>query len=144
EDTDLGKGLVSELIRDSSGKISCSLKQYIIEEGLTDSVQTAIDDLCNFWQENRIASRKLLPHNVVAQQDASGNVKRLVVIDGLGDPNLIPLKWLPQTIGNRKVAKNIAEFQRRIRKLCDEVEAGKTFSSKIGKLLHDGTSQQSD
>ena len=50
-DTDLGKGLVSELIRDHDGAISQTLKKYLWDHGLTEACQVAINDLCRFWEQ---------------------------------------------------------------------------------------------
>lgn len=140
EDTDLGKGLTSELVRDSNGKISYSLKQYIIENGLTPSVDNAIKLLSKFWLKHTIPSRALLPHNIVVQRGNQNEVVRLVVIDGLGDPNLIPQQWLPKALRRKKTAKKLADLRQRLNKLIAEAKAGKHFSD-VGKLLHDGTTQ---
>ena len=138
--TDLGKGLVSELIRDGSGKISFSLKQYLIDLGYTPTLDSAINDFCRFWEKQGIPSRDLILHNLVVQQDDNGNVIRLVVIDGLGSPHLIPPHWCPKSYQRRKAARKVADFHRRIDKLRREIKDGKVFSQ-LGQLLHDGTNQ---
>lgn len=138
EETDLGPGLTSELIRDANGKISYSLKQYILEQGLTDSAKNAINELCDFWEANAIPSRALLLHNVVVQQDDQGQATRLVVIDGLGSPNLIPAHWLPKAVQKSKTRKKLVDFRQRIKRLLVEIQKGKSFS-KMGMLLHDGS-----
>ncbi|MAR90275.1 MAG: hypothetical protein CML06_05250 [Pseudomonadales bacterium] len=137
-DTDLGPGLVSELIRDSAGPIALSLKQMLWERGLTDDLQQALDDFCSFWERSCIPSRQLLPHNIVAPRDQQGNVQRLVVIDGLGESTLLPLHWLPTRWQQRRCRNKTGQLRARVDRFLAELKAGKVPSN-MGRLLHDGS-----
>ena len=141
EDTDFGSGLVSELIRDEDQKISYSLKQYLIEFGYSTALDQAIAEFSEFWERECIPSRELLLHNVVVQKNLDGSIARLVVIDGLGSPNLIPYHWYPKALQRIKATKKVAGFRRRIDKIQREINSGKQFSQ-LGKLLHSGTHEQ--
>jgi PhoP regulatory network protein YrbL len=138
EETDLGRGLASELIRDASGRISYSLKQYLWEFGPTDSFEKALGEFCAFWTRHAIPSRDLLLHNIVAQRDANGEVSRLVVIDGLGSPGFWPYRWLPGSARRARAARKTVDLRARMRRYLDEIHSGK-IPGKLGRLLHDGT-----
>lgn len=125
EDTDLGKGLVSELIRDDDGAISLNIKQYIWEVGITESFQEVLEEFCAFWQKMSMPSRSLLIHNVVVQQGKNGKVGRLVVIDGLGYAGVIPQFLLPKRFFQKKAARKILDLKQRIQLFVDECAQGK-------------------
>ena len=136
-DTNLGQGLVSELIRDYDGAISQTLKKYLWDQGLTEDCQTAINALCRFWEQEVIPSRDLLLHNIVVQRSQAGRIKRLVVIDGLGSPGLVPFHWLPRTQRKKKVARKTANLRERVGTLLSQ-RGQDTFPGYHGLLLHDG------
>ncbi|RLU01361.1 YrbL family protein [Ketobacter sp.] len=139
-DTDLGPGLVSELVRNDNGRIAYSLKQQLAETGLSDDLNTAIDTFCAFWEWHCIPSRQLLTHNVVVQCDANDRASRLVMIDGLGDSTLIPGHWLPLSWQRKRYRQKTRQFHQRIDTFLTELKAGKQ-PSEVGKLIHDGSQQ---
>lgn len=134
-ETDLGAGLVTELIRDGNGKISVSLKQYLWEAGYTPQCREAVRRLSDFWLELLIPSRDLLTHNIVVQCDAAGNIVRTVVIDGLGSATVIPFQWLPRPFRTARVKKKIGKLNERIDQFLDNCAAGKA-PSRVGMLIH--------
>ena len=135
-ETDMGKGLVSELIRDGSGRISQTLKKYLWDCGLTSAVDQAIDNLIAFWAEARVPSRDLLLHNIVVQQDHA-KIVRLVVIDGLGSSGFLPLWRMPGVVQDHKVRRKLVNFKQRIQDFLRQ-RGGKDFPGYHGLLIHDG------
>lgn len=136
-DTDLGPGLVTELIRDADGLISISLKEYIWLEGLNKSCREALNTLTQFWLDHLIPSRDLLTHNVVVQLDERKNVKRLVVIDGLGSSFVIPDNLLPIGYRRKRLLRRIERFEERIDMFLDRCQQG-IKPSRVGMLMHRG------
>ncbi|MFW1676842.1 YrbL family protein [Pontibacter sp. JAM-7] len=134
-ETDMGRGLASELIRDASGAVSETLKKLLWDEGITDDSRAAIERFVNFWLTLRVPSRDLLLHNIVAQRDPAGHIVRLVVIDGLGSQSLIPTSWMPSALQVRKAEKKIANFHQRIELLLSQRGQGE-FPGYHGILLH--------
>ncbi len=134
-DTDMGTGLATELVRDADGQISLSLKQYIWEYGYRDECRRAVAELINFWKTYLIPSRDLLTHNVLVQQGSDGQIIRLVVIDGLGSPQLFPFDWLPRSYRQYYVSKKVARFYDRIAEFLEKCHAGK-LPSQLGMLYH--------
>lgn len=118
-DTNLGPGLVCELIRDSDGLISISLKQYIWQYGVDEKLQLALDRFSNLWSSLGMPSRNLLLHNIVVQRDNDAIV-RLVVIDGLGWPGLFPLAYFIPFLARRRAARKVKTLFQAIENLLDK------------------------
>ena len=112
-ETDLGRGVALELIRDDDGAIATPLKQYVWECGFDERLETALRELTAYWVRERVPSRELLLHNVVARRRGDGSV-RLVVIDGLGNADLLPLSRWSQGLARRKSARKAARLRNRI------------------------------
>lgn len=140
-ETDMGRGLVSELIRDDSGAVSQTLKKVIWDEGMTEECRQAVQALADFWLDNLVPSRHLLLHNIVVQRDTRGQIYRLVVIDGLGSAGLFPMHAFPATLQRKKVKKKIAIMHGRIDTLLGQRHQA-DFPGYHGLLLHDGVSSK--
>lgn len=137
EETDMGPGLTSELIRDGSGGISHTLKQYLWDHGYTDELYDAVIRFGDSWAKMGIPSRDLLVHNLLVQCDAQGAIVRLVVIDGLGSATAIPDRWRTQRARMARSARRVANLHERIASLL--VARGRNeFPGTHGLLLHDG------
>ena len=136
ENSDMGRGLVSELIRNSDGCISQTLKKYIWDHGMDDLVQKAVRVLADFWLEECIPSRDLLLHNIVVQMSGE-QIDRLVVIDGLGSAGLISSRLLTRNIRRKKVQRKVDNLYERIDQLLD-LCGQEDFPGYHGLLIHDG------
>lgn len=140
-DTDMGKGLCSELIRDSSGEVSLSLKQYLWEGEYDEDCRRAVNELCEHWLKFRVPSRDLILHNVVVQRelsaDGSVKIKRLVVIDGVGNAGLFPGHVMPGFMQLKKAQRKVANIHMRIADLLNNKAQGKG-PGMHGFLFHNG------
>lgn len=114
--SNFGRGLCSEIIKDSDGLVSLTLKHYVWEFGLTDELQGALDRFRQQWQALGMPSRNLLLHNIVVQQ-IDERIERLVVIDGLGWPDIIPLGYYFRGIARRKASRKVNRLGAMIDKL---------------------------
>ncbi len=141
-ETDMGQGLCSELIRNEDGKISWSVMQYIWELGLTPSLEQALTHFEKDWSDFLIPTRDLLLHNVVAQCNSDKEVTRLVIIDGLNSPTLLPYSWLPRPFRQRRARLKFLKFKQLISDLLKVRETGK-LPSDFWLQKHDGTESKS-
>lgn len=137
EDTDLGAGLTSELIRDGDGRIARTLKQHLWDNGYSPMLQAAVARFGAAWAAVGVPSRDLLVHNLVVQCAVDGSVRRLVAIDGLGSPGIIPERWLPRSFQRARAARKVANLQTRINDLL-AARARNEFPGTHGLLMHDG------
>ena len=91
-DTDLGMGLVCELIRNGDGTNCMTMKQYIQKHGTISDpkVIKAVDDFLNWLVDKNIFLREMGGTNTFFQYNKTGQVK-LYHIDAVGCLDLIPL-----------------------------------------------------
>ena len=91
-DTDLGKGLVCELIRNEDGTPCITMKQYILEHGAISDpkVIRAIDAFLNWLVSKNIFLREMGGTNTFFRYAKDSGVK-LYHIDAVGCLDLIPL-----------------------------------------------------
>jgi len=140
-DTDMGRGLCSELIRDSDGDVSLSLKQYLWENGYDEDCRSAVNALCEHWLAYRVPSRDLILHNVVVQREVSvpdaPKIQRLVVIDGVGSAGVIPGHLMPGFMQLKKAQRKVANIHQRIEDLLSDKAQGKG-PGMHGFLFHSG------
>lgn len=134
-DTSLGKGLLLELLRDYDSRISLTIKQHIMEYGISDAFNESLDIFCAFWESMVIPSRDLLIHNIVVQQFDPNQAPRLVVIDGLGYSGIIPERILPQGFFRKKAQRKILGLQKSIRDFSEKIKSGYK-PHQIGLILH--------
>ncbi|AFT71922.1 hypothetical protein B5T_03658 [Alloalcanivorax dieselolei B5] len=138
--TDMGPGLVSELIRDDDGGVAQTLKKTLWDEGMTEACRQAVEALAGFWLAMRMPSRDLLLHNIVVQRAGDGGIRRLVVIDGLGSTGLIPMLLLPVALQRGKTQRKVANLHQRIQALLAQ-RGQPDFPGYHGLLLHDGRAE---
>ena len=89
-DTDLGDGLVIDLLRDADGRISRSIRQTLCEGVALRDLKPAFDRFGEFLLSHNIVTRALLDHNLVARHENDGSWT-IFLIDGYGDPAFIPV-----------------------------------------------------
>lgn len=91
-ETNLGQGLVLELVCDHDGDISRSLEWYI-DDGMTIAeAEEHLEQLHRYLLDNRIIfNHDLCCANLLLQKKTPGSA-RLVIIDGLGD--VVSIQWL--------------------------------------------------
>lgn len=124
--TDLGQGLATELIRDHDGRVSLSLKQYLWLRGQDSSLTQVIAEFIRRWGDLGMPSRNLLLHNIVVQCGADGP-DRLVVIDGLGWADILPLAYVLPSLARRKARRKASRLPLAIEHLMDKQKQGKDW-----------------
>ncbi len=125
-ETDMGPGIVTNLVIDDEGKISVTLLQYLWEKGLTGPIQKSLDHFYQNWQSLVIPSRDLLLHNIVVEQKQNGEC-RLMVIDGLGWSDMIPLAKISKKLAYKKAGRKIRNMQQRIESLLEDKSSGRSW-----------------
>lgn len=139
-ETDLGPGLVLDLIRDHDGQIARSLRELISRGLPLDAFRSAFEDMGAFFIDHVVLTRALLDHNLVAQ-DRGGGVWHMYMIDGFGDTAWLPLtRWI-RPLGRAKIRRLITEAWPRFEKLVHQpVTQDRIESSSWGQgfLKHRG------
>jgi hypothetical protein len=122
-ETDLGRGLMIELIRDPDGQISRSFKDYLWNSGYDERARKAVDEFAAYWDAFPIPTRTLVLYNFAAQIQPDNSL-RLVFIDGMGDTEFLPLGRISQTLARWKSARKLRDMRQRIEDLLRQRERG--------------------
>jgi hypothetical protein len=118
EETDRGRGLVVEMIRDRNGEISSTLQRHIWNHGLDERARNALDELVVFWERHAIPAKDFYSHNLLAQ-DVAPDRLRLVLVDGFGSKEFIPLHRFSKCIAVRQARRRIRGLHAEIERLLD-------------------------
>ena len=90
--TNLGQGLVVDLIRDFDGEVSKSLRWYLDNGRSISEFEPHLELLKNYLLDNLIIfNHDLVTRNLLLQR-LSQDAARLVLIDGIGD--VVSIQWL--------------------------------------------------
>lgn len=137
--TDLGPGLVLDLIRDADGRIARSVREQLANGALPTEFRAAFDEFGRFLMEHRIITRELLDHNLVARRGPAGEVT-LHLVDGFGDAAwFFPGGLLPALARRRiaaKLLKGWVRIERTAADLADPERAAKVLRWRLGMLRH--------
>lgn len=112
-ETDMGLGLVVKAVYGEDGALAPSVRSMLRDGIFDDAAERALQ---SFF-------RDLLASDVIASDLNGGNVvyaydrelgHHFVMIDGLGQPNLIPLKCFSRTINRRGKLRRIGKLSRQV------------------------------
>lgn len=111
-ETDMGLGLVTEAARDSEGNLAPNIAM-LIESGRFDSaVRGKLETLIQQVLDCPVVIGDMNVGNLVYASTGSGD--HFVVIDGMGDKNILPLKTLSGAISRRSKIKRFERLYIRI------------------------------
>ncbi len=108
-ETDLGLGLVLDLIRDHDGRISRSLRELVSTGHQPNEFREAFEAFSDFMIRHAVLSRAILDHNLATQQRADGSW-HLYLIDGLGDPAWLPFARFSKGLAQSKIKRRLEKF----------------------------------
>jgi hypothetical protein len=112
--TDCGRAIVTELIRDHDGGISVDVKAYLRACGNDPAFRAAVEEFCLYLKMVAVPTRDILLHNLVARRIHANGAVRLYLIDGFGTSDLIPfVYWLPK-LAKLKALRKIVRFKAKI------------------------------
>jgi len=133
-ETDLGRGLLTEVCRDNDGLISRSLLDYLWTHGHTDAVKQAIEEFGEFWVKEAVPAHNFILNNLVCQQRQDGQL-RIWVVDGLGSRAWIPLCRWCKSVARRDARNRIEFLHNRIEQVLKRIESGAKPRNNNGFLL---------
>jgi len=111
-DTSLGTGLVVSRVRDYDGATSADLDSFI-QRGETQGFPPALEQLKACFRERNIITCDMSLKNFLVRR-LSPTTNELVMVDGLGNREFIPLaSWLPAW-GRMKMKRRWKRFDRKL------------------------------
>jgi len=117
-DTDLGEGIVTDLVRNADGSIARDLKAKLRKEGNDRYFRAAVDDLLAFLRRTGLPTRDLLLHNLVARDHNEKGHFTIYIIDGFGSADALPLAYWSRYLGRKKVERKIPKFLAKVDEFC--------------------------
>jgi hypothetical protein len=112
--TEFGRAIVTELIRDYDEVISVDVKAYLRACGNGQAFRAAVEEFCLYLEKVAVPTRDILLHNLVARRMHADGAVRLYLIDGFGTSDLIPfVYWLPK-LAKSKASRKIVRFRAKI------------------------------
>ena len=125
-DTDQGIGIVTALFRDWNGGYPKNLEE-LLPAGMTDALDAAIREFKDWLRRELFLTRDLLPHNIIAVADSPERY-RLVIVDGIGNSEFVPLSHWFNCCARAKIERKIRKFDYRTRILLPTDPAGEAES----------------
>jgi len=111
-DTPLGRGLVAEHVRNADGTTSETLASYVQKHG-PSKILPALDTLFEQLARFHVVAKDPHAENIVVRELDGGGLE-LVVIDGLGDNNVIPFATISKTLNRNKLMRKKQSLRRRV------------------------------
>lgn len=116
--TDKGKGECFEVIRDCDNTISLTLRQCIKERIIDkEKIFLLLASLKTYLVDNKIVARDLSPANIMIKRTSKEKVE-LIIIDGLGNPNINPFTIRIKKLASKAIIKS---FNKLIQKTTNEI-----------------------
>ena len=112
-ETDVGMGVMSRAVRDRSGNLAPTLRTLLEEGRFDETGRRHLDEFFEWLLRSVVVIGDLNAGNLVYGFDPE-NGDHFVVIDGIGDKNIIPLSSMSMRL-------NRMSKQRRIRRINQEI-----------------------
>ena len=109
-ETDLGLGLLTELLERDGGGIAPTLRELIDTSGPTGELHLAVEEFGRTLLSAGVVVNDINDTNLVARQGPAGKLQ-LVLVDGFGDKNLIPLLSMSRTLNRRNTRRRLAALK---------------------------------
>ncbi|WP_110657296.1 YrbL family protein [Salinicola halimionae] len=111
--TDLGEGLIFDLITDADGQISSTIRQYRQRGEMawldTQAFRDELQQLYLYLRANWIVPSDINDRNIVCQHRADGT-QRLWLIDGVSNPDFMPLANVWPWFARQKIDRRMTRF----------------------------------
>jgi hypothetical protein len=112
-DTNQGPALMAEHVRDADGRTSQSLWRHVGQNGLADMLPL-LDDFFEALASHHVPVEDPTYHNILVCKN--GPKMRLILVDGLGDPTLIPYKTLFKGLNREKLMRKKGRLIAKLRR----------------------------
>lgn len=119
QNTDIGAGLVFDYYCDAAGQPAPTLRRALQENGLTNGLGDALQDLNAYIRTAGIWMRHPNVDNVVLAQDG-----RLKLIDCLGTYNMHVLRYIP-ILRTHRYARHISYLDKQVKTVLSQISIQK-------------------
>ena len=131
-DTDMGLGLVLDAVRGEDGGLAPTLRAMLRNGTFDRAAERALEEFFQELMASDVIAADLNGGNVVYARVAE-NGSRFVMIDGLGQHNLIPIKRFSRTINRRGKFRRIGKLRRQIAAARGQHPPGRSHRRRVTK-----------
>ncbi len=111
-ETTQGRALVGEHVRNADGATSVTLQRFLEDHG-SSKILPIVDEFFEELAANHVVTKDPHLENILVRE-LGGGALRLVIIDGLGDPNFIPLASLSKRLNRKKLMRKKQTLIRKV------------------------------
>ncbi len=115
-ETDRGRALVAQRVGNADGSRCESLRDFVAAGGL-DRITPVLEDFFESLARHHITVEDPNAHNILVRRQ--GEDLDLVLVDGLGDPTVIPYKSVFKGVNRRKLMSKKVKLFRKLRVIAD-------------------------
>jgi hypothetical protein len=130
-ETDLGIAIIARAERDNEGAFAPTLRNLLQDGNFDETAQRELEDFFEKLLQSDIVLGNISIDNLVYSWDAAKQKSKFVVIDGLGEKNVIPLCSYFRFFNNRAKMRGIQKIQRCI---CKYQDSARRDESRSGDL----------
>ncbi len=116
-ETTRGRALVAARVCDDDGRTSATLRTYVLNNGLA-GIAPALEDFFEAFATHHIPVEDPTAHNILVRRCDDG--LKLVIVDGLGDPTLIPYKTFSKSANRRKLMRKKVKLLAKLQVLSEQ------------------------
>jgi hypothetical protein len=125
-ETDLGFGLVSRAVTGRDGELAPNLRDLLLQDRFTDEVRADLDAFFAWMLASPVVLGDVHIGNLVyGYEPAVGNY--FVIVDGIGDKNVIPLNSLSPLLNRMSKRRRIRRIEAKIARLRERVAAASSL-----------------
>jgi len=135
-ETDMGMGLVSRAVRGRDGQLAPTLTTILSEGRFDRDARQRLDEFFAWLIESPVVVADLNTGNIVYGFDPEFG-DRFILIDGLGDKNLIPFCSMSQRLNRMSKLRRIARIKAQLDRY-EPAERRAAAGNKPPRLLHQG------
>jgi len=127
-ETDMGMGLISRAVRASNGELAPTLQSLLQNELFDEGAREQLNLFFAWLLDSPVIVGDLNVANIVyGYSEGSGH--HFVVVDGLGEKNLVPFNSLSRHLNRRSKLRKIARLERRIAHILAKAAGGAAETS---------------
>jgi hypothetical protein len=111
-ETTEGRALVGEHVRNADGTTSVTLQRFLEDHG-SAKILPIVDEFFEELAANHVVTKDPHLENILVRELGGGQL-RLVIIDGLGDPNFIPFATMSKRLNRKKLMRKKQTLVRKV------------------------------
>ena len=98
--TNLGLGMIVKAEVDHDGNYARTLESYLVKKEFNQYMRERLDEFFNQMLASNLTITDLHPRNIVYAYNVIYD-DHFVLVDGIGDKTIIPLRWMSLSLRNR-------------------------------------------